>query len=211
MGLLTGAGARTCRMAVRLEVTRPARRAARMVDPWNCPGGARYGAPVVRYERTVRADGPTATVVVRAALPSTRVETWAALTEPELVARWFRPVTGDLREGGRYHADGVGGGEILTCRAPAELAVTWPFGDVRIRLTERADGCDLELTHHGVPLDEVVAPPGAPWGAGPGWEVTLEGLAATLTGSDAPPWDEARRTVAVEAWAAATTAATAAT
>lgn len=164
---------------------------------------------MVRYERMVRADGQTAAVVVRAALSSTRLEAWTALTDPEILARWFRPVTGDLRDGGRYHADGVGGGEILTCRPPAELAVTWPFGAVRIHLAERADGCDLELTHDGVPLGEVVAPPGAPWGAGPGWEVTLDGLAATLDGADAPRWDQARRALAVEAWAAATATATA--
>lgn len=32
--------------------------------------------------------------------PTTPADLWAAVTRPDRLARWFAPVTGDLRDGG---------------------------------------------------------------------------------------------------------------
>ena len=40
-------------------------------------------------------------------------DVWAAFTEPERLSRWFLPVSGDFRLGGRYQFEGQAGGEIL--------------------------------------------------------------------------------------------------
>ena len=43
---------------------------------------------------------------------------WDACTDPERIGRWFLPVSGDLRLGGRYQLEGNAGGEILRCEPP---------------------------------------------------------------------------------------------
>lgn len=40
---------------------------------------------------------------------------WDACTAPERLARWFTPVSGDLRLGGRYQIEGNASGTIETC------------------------------------------------------------------------------------------------
>lgn len=35
---------------------------------------------------------------------------WSALTEPDRIARWFMPVSGDLREGGSFQLEGNANG-----------------------------------------------------------------------------------------------------
>src|SRR5699024_4285888 len=61
--------------------------------------------------------------------PAPLADVWAAVTTAERIQRWFLPVSGDLRPGGRYQFEGNAGGEILACEPPAdgtaEVAVTW--------------------------------------------------------------------------------------
>ena len=45
-------------------------------------------------------------------------DVWDALTTPERITRWFLPITGDYRVGGRFQLEGNAGGEILTCERP---------------------------------------------------------------------------------------------
>src|SRR5262245_27499912 len=52
-------------------------------------------------------------------------DVWDALTNAERIPRWFLPVTGDLRLGGRYQLQGNAGGAITACEAPRMFAVTW--------------------------------------------------------------------------------------
>lgn len=40
---------------------------------------------------------------------------WDALTDPERIGRWFLPISGDFRLGGRYQFEGNAGGEIRAC------------------------------------------------------------------------------------------------
>jgi hypothetical protein len=42
-----------------------------------------------------------------------------ACTNPERIPRWFLPVTGELREGGRFQLEGNAGGTIERCEPPA--------------------------------------------------------------------------------------------
>jgi uncharacterized protein YndB with AHSA1/START domain len=80
---------------------------ARRVGSATLPGGA---AHTVTMQRTYDADID---------------DVWDAITQPERIARWFLPVTGDLHQGGSYQLDGNAGGEIRTCEPPHRLVVTW--------------------------------------------------------------------------------------
>ena len=40
-------------------------------------------------------------------------DVWDALTNPERIGRWFLPISGDYRLGGRYQFEGNAGGEIV--------------------------------------------------------------------------------------------------
>jgi uncharacterized protein YndB with AHSA1/START domain len=124
-------------------------------------------------------------------------EVWDALTNPERIPRWFLPVEGELRVGGRYQLRGNAGGTIRRCEPPRELAVTWEFGGqvslVEVTLTEvDADTTTLELVHTA-PVDPHWAQFG-PGAVGIGWDLTLFGLDrhlqadASLTPETAAQW-----------------------
>ena len=53
---------------------------------------------------------------------------WDALTSKERIPRWFLPVEGDLKLGGRYQLKGNAGGTITACTPPNHFAATWEFG-----------------------------------------------------------------------------------
>ena len=56
-------------------------------------------------------------------------DVWDALTNPERIGRWFLPISGDYRVGGRYQFEGNAGGEIVACDRPNRLKVTWVYGE----------------------------------------------------------------------------------
>lgn len=119
---------------------------------------------------------------------------WDALTSPERLPRWFLPVSGDLRLGGRYQLEGNAGGSIEVCEPPRLLRVTWEMGDSTTRLTvtlhptgTHPPVTTLELEHGGPVPDEMWARFG-PSATGVGWDLTLSGLARHLrTGEDNHP------------------------
>jgi uncharacterized protein YndB with AHSA1/START domain len=67
-------------------------------------------------------------------------DVWDALTNPERISRWFLPISGDYRLGGRYQFEGNAGGEILACERPHRLRVTCVYGEV----TDPADVSEVE-------------------------------------------------------------------
>ncbi|HEY6569007.1 MAG TPA: SRPBCC family protein [Candidatus Limnocylindrales bacterium] len=166
-------------------------------------GGGQAGDPrVVRLRRTYEA--PIEDV-------------WEALTNPERISRWFLPISGDYRIGGRFQFEGNAGGEILACERPHRLRVSW--GDessvVELRLAPAdADSTILELEHTAVVPDEMWAQFG-PGAVGVGWEGGLMGLSLHLHGgsiADPMAWqvsDEGRAYYgrSSEAWGAANVAA----
>jgi uncharacterized protein YndB with AHSA1/START domain len=105
---------------------------------------------------------------------------WDACTNPERIPRWFLPLSGDLRPGGRYQLEGNAGGDILECDAPGRLRITWEFGGgmswVDLTLTAEDAGTRLRLDH-SIPLDDVPVGEYGPGAVGIGWELSLLGLA----------------------------------
>jgi uncharacterized protein YndB with AHSA1/START domain len=59
---------------------------------------------------------------------------------PSGIPRWFLPIAGDLRLGGRFQLEGNAGGEITECRPPRRLAVTWELALLGLALHLRTGG-----------------------------------------------------------------------
>ena len=111
---------------------------------------------------------------------------WDACTNPERIPRWFLPVSGDLRPGGRYQLEGNAGGEIRACEPPRRLELSWEFGGqsslVTVELAPAGDATELVL-RHAVPDDDHWQTYG-PGAVGVGWDLALLGLAAHVAGED---------------------------
>jgi uncharacterized protein YndB with AHSA1/START domain len=118
-------------------------------------------------------------------------DVWDALTNPERIGRWFLPISGDYRLGGRYQFEGNAGGEIVACEAPHRLKVTWAYGEatseadashLEVRLsTANSETTRFELEHTAVVPDEMWTEYG-PGAVGVGWEQGLLGLSLHLRG-----------------------------
>ena len=151
-------------------------------------------------------------------------DVWDAITSPSRLTRWFLPVSGDLRPGGRYQLEGNAGGEILACDRPSRFKVTWAYGEpadpadvseLEIRLSPAGEeATTLELEHVAIVPDDRWEAYG-PGAVGVGWDQGLLGLAAHLRGEslgDPETFalsEEARSFFAAssDAWAAANVAA----
>lgn len=109
-------------------------------------------------------------------------DVWDAVTDPERIARWFMPLSGELRVGGEFRLEGNAGGEIVACEPPRFLRLTWggPASIVELRLTEHGHRTVLELDHN-VPIEVAQSGAGALW-VGPGWDGALMGLGLFLGG-----------------------------
>ena len=111
---------------------------------------------------------------------------WDACTNPERIPRWFLPVSGDLRLGGRYQLEGNAGGTIERCDPPHGFAATWEYGDevtwIEVRLVpEDETRTRLELEHVAHVDNERWAEFG-PGATGVGWDLGLIGLGLHLAG-----------------------------
>jgi uncharacterized protein YndB with AHSA1/START domain len=141
--------------------------------------------------RTV--DGTEQIVVgLRRQYPADVEDVWDAVTDPDRLARWMLPVSGDLRVGGAFQLEGNVGGEILECERPTGLAVTWgaPVSVVRLRLSAGAAGTELVL-EHSVPVEFAGSGAGGLY-VGPGWDISVLGLALFLRGDvvvDPAAWE----------------------
>ena len=134
--------------------------------------------------RTPRSDGgENVTVLARRRYAADPDDTWNALTDPARVARWFMPVSGDLRVGGDFQLEGNAGGEILECDRPNRFRVT--FGGetsiLEIRLSPDGEGATMLELEHTVPIEMAQSGAGALW-VGPGWDGGLMALGLYLDG-----------------------------
>lgn len=116
-------------------------------------------------------------------------DVWAAITEPERLARWLGTWRGDPAEGrvafrmlfedGELEDDM----EIRECRPPERLAVTSQVGEQRwhldVDLSERDGITTLTFSQPDVDQDDLL-------GVGPGWEYYLDRLVAVESGSRPP-------------------------
>ncbi|MBO3739029.1 SRPBCC family protein [Actinoplanes flavus] len=120
---------------------------------------------------------------------------WDVVTNPERIPRWFLPVSGELREGGKYQFEGNAGGTITRCDRPRSVAATWEFGGgvswVEVRLTPEADGRTRFELEHVAHVDDEHWEKYGPGAVGLGWEGAFWGLANHLADPDAPLSPEA--------------------
>jgi uncharacterized protein YndB with AHSA1/START domain len=154
----------------------------------------RHLGQVDRSVADLEKDGKAARAVTLSRTYDTDIDDlWDALTTAERIPRWFLPIEGDLRLGGRFQFKGNAGGEITECEPPEHLGATWEMqGDVSwldVRLVAEAENrARLILTHTAI-----VSPfwdqfgPGA---VGVGWELGLVGMDLYLSDPSAPKVDE---------------------
>lgn len=101
------------------------------------------------------------------------------VTNPDRIARWFAPVSGDLLLNGRFQIEENAAGTFTHCDAPDAYDTTWEFGggtswlEVRTEAITR-DRTKLTISH--------VAYPGSHWeqfgpgATGVGWDLSLLSL-----------------------------------
>ncbi|MEE2035511.1 SRPBCC family protein [Rhodococcus chondri] len=133
--------------------------------------------------------GEASVVTISRSYPTTVDDLWDACTDPERIPRWFLPVTGELRVGGRYQLEGNAGGEILTCDPPHSFTATWEFAGATswIEVGIAADahgGARLELAHIAHADGDFWEQYG-PGAVGIGWEGGFLGLALYLESGSA--------------------------
>jgi uncharacterized protein YndB with AHSA1/START domain len=146
---------------------------------------------------TLRSDGGVGVVRIEDHFDSGQEEVWAALTNPERLARWYGEVEGELRIGGevRLHvfASGWEGTTRVTeCDPPRRLAlISKQSGDknesaLEVTLAAHEDKTVLVYEHRGIPLDLLFS-----YGAGE--QIHVEDLGDHLAGRERDPnqgrWD----------------------
>ncbi|WP_439378623.1 SRPBCC family protein [Amycolatopsis lexingtonensis] len=107
---------------------------------------------------------------------------WDAVTNAERIPRWFLPVSGELRVGGKYQLEGNAGGTVERCDPPKSFAATWEFNGgvswIEVRLTPEGDGTRFEL-EHTAHVDDHWEQFG-PGAVGIGWDMALTALVRHL-------------------------------
>ena len=151
--------------------------------------------------RTVDA-GEERTVTLTRTYDAPVEDVWDACTNPERIPRWFLPVSGELRVGGRYQLEGNAGGTVTACDAPHRFEATWEFDGkvtwiaVDLSSVEGDEGrTRFSLAHRAI-VDDHWAQYG-PGAVGVGWDMGLMGLTLHLASSG-----EAVDSAAVFAWQA---------
>lgn len=134
--------------------------------------------------RHVEFDDERNVITLTQTFPTTPDDLWDACTNPDRLARWFEPLTGDLRRGGRYRLlDSGTVGTIETCEAPRALTITWEYEGEVSRVTASIEGhgtgaAALTVRHFGESNDHWREY--GPAAGGGGWDAGLLGLALHL-------------------------------
>ncbi len=136
---------------------------------------------VTRELATREVQGASARVLAASRrFTAARSEIWDALTSAARIPRWFLPITGDLRPGGRYQLTGNAGGEILVCDPPSRWEVTWEMpGQVSwltVALSDAAEGGTLLRLEHTAQVPTEFWELYGPGAVGVGWDQALLGL-----------------------------------
>ena len=135
-------------------------------------------------ERTVAGrvlEAGTARVLTVTQVYDTALEDlWDACTNAERLPRWFLPVSGELRVGGRYQLEGNAGGTIERCDPPRSFAATWEYASevswIELRLEPEDDGRTRFILEHVAHVDDERWLQYGPGAVGVGWDLTLLGL-----------------------------------
>jgi uncharacterized protein YndB with AHSA1/START domain len=140
---------------------------------------------IAHVQRELSEHGSTQSVILTRTFDTTAKNLWDACTSPERLPHWFEPVSGELREGGRYRLDGSGSeGSIQRCEPPSRLSVTWEYegeiSHVELAIHESDGRATARLTHL-VPVDAHWETYG-PAATGVGWDSAFLSLALYLAG-----------------------------
>ena len=171
--------------------------------------------------RTLEA-GEARTLTISRVYDTPTEDLWDACTNPARLPRWFLPVSGDLRLGGRFTIEGNASGTIERCEPPHSFDATWEFGGavswIDLRLTPEADGRTRFALHHIAHIEDEIWAQYGPGAVGVGWDGAVLGLTLHLSEAGSPEratvdaWqasDEGRAfmRLASERWAEASVAA----
>jgi uncharacterized protein YndB with AHSA1/START domain len=171
--------------------------------------------------RTLEA-GEARTLTISRVYDTPLDDLWDACTNPERIPRWFLPVSGELKLGGRFEIQGNASGTIERCEPPHSFNATWEFGGatswIELRLTPEADGRTRFALDHIAHIDDEIWAQYGPGAVGVGWDGAVMGLTLHLSGAERPApedllaWqtsEEGRRfnTRSSELWAEASIAA----
>jgi uncharacterized protein YndB with AHSA1/START domain len=140
------------------------------------------GAVKRELKSTERGGKPAVTVVASRIYDTDIDDAWDALTNRERIPRWFLPIEGDLKLGGRYQFVGNAGGTITACEPPKYLALTWAMDPkmpswVEIRLESIGKDKTRLVLEHTAHVDEKLWDQFGPGGVGVGWDLGMLGLA----------------------------------
>src|SRR5262245_47609879 len=144
--------------------------------------GQVFGVEFRRVENREHLGKPALVAVAIRTYDTTVDDLWDAVTTPERLARWFLPVEGDLKLGGRYQLKGNAGGMITRCERPEALDLTWEIMGgtswLSLRLTPDGRNAQLTLEHiaHKDGIGEEHLKQYGPAAVGIGWDLALEGL-----------------------------------
>jgi uncharacterized protein YndB with AHSA1/START domain len=137
---------------------------------------------VDRGLKSVVRDGQPARMIVASRVFETDIkDAWDAVTNPKRIARWFSPISGELRLEGRYQIEGNASGMITACEPPKRFVATWEFGGgiswIEVRLSSESESRTRLVLEHIALIDDYghweKYGPGA---GGVGWELGLLGL-----------------------------------
>jgi uncharacterized protein YndB with AHSA1/START domain len=147
--------------------------------------------------------GTARVLTTRQSYAATPEELWDACTSAERIPRWFLPISGDLRVGGRYRLEGNASGTIQRCEPPRSFAATWEYGNevswIEVRLEPEGDGRTSFVLEHVAHVDDERWLQYGPGAVGVGWDLALMGLRLHLaTGAANDPAEIAVWTVSPE-------------
>jgi uncharacterized protein YndB with AHSA1/START domain len=138
---------------------------------------------VKRSVRNFEKDGKQASTVALTRVYDTSVDDlWDALTSKERLPRWFLPIEGDLRVGGKYQLTGNAGGTITACTPPKHFVVTWEFAGATswVEVTLAAERGQARMTLEHTAFIEDHWNQFGPGAVGIGWDLAVAGLVRYL-------------------------------
>lgn len=124
-------------------------------------------------------------------------EVWGALVKPAKLARWLKPVTGNLAKGGAFAFGDVARGKVTVCEPKRRLALIWQQGAVQTGLDVTFSTVGKGKAKQNLMTLKIAAKiedmPQASWDAygpaalGIGWEWVMRAFMAYLADPDASP------------------------